>query len=47
MKNLLLLISLFIIVECGQSELEKIIETNEKVYSESFSNMKIELLRMI
>lgn len=43
MKNLLLLISLFIIVGCGQSELERCIETNEKVYSESFSNMKIEL----
>lgn len=43
MKKLASLITLLLVTGCGQSELDRCIETNEKIYSESFSNMKIEL----
>lgn len=43
MKKLASLITILLVTGCGQSELDRCIETNEKIYSESFSNMKIEL----
>ena len=43
MKRLVLFLSLFIVVGCGPSELDRCIEANEKNYSISFEDMLIKL----